>query len=197
LITDEIVGLLRKYNLFTIISVDGKPRTNFNGRGNYQIDEGIKKIIGAHLPFGLSVTIGKHNIDDLEQNVLYLIKKFHPTDIGLNNYLHPLRSKYSNNFEVVGRDCLNTLALIYEKIARKGIFIEPMTRRIGSIVEEIPRLKDCPACGNKIVALPEEVIGRCEYFCLHKMHLLDIETLSDSSPSSNHLWQSLSPINWK
>jgi uncharacterized protein len=197
MITEEAVEIIRKYALFTIISADGKPKTNRKARGHYDVHTAIKKLSNAKLPFGLSVTVSKHNIDTLESDVLYLIDKYKPKDLGLNNYLHPLDPNSSNQLEVFGKEYYYKIPSLYEKVATFGIFIEPITRRISSVVEEVPRLKDCPACGSKIVVLPNDAIGRCEYFCLHKAYPLDPETLTDANPCSAELWNQLSPINWQ
>lgn len=196
LITDKSADIIKRFNIFPIISIDGKKEENAAGRCECDIDDSIQKLKVRNISYALSITIGKHNIDSLEKNVTYLVEKYEPLEIGLNGYLHSMPFSHPNSYEVTGEDVVRRITSLYEPMAKKGIFIEQFMRRIRPFVEEAPRLKECPACGNKIVALPEGVVGRCEYFCLNKKHLLDRHNLEYSLEASDRIWRNLSPLNW-
>jgi len=192
----RIIQSIRRYDIFPIISIDGYAGRGNMSRGNYEIESCFKALRESGMHFGLSITLGKHNIIGFEKEILSIVDQFKPLEIGINNYLHSRLDCYPNEFYLAGEDISELLFRLYIHLAERGIFFEQLLRRMRPFIEETPRLKECPACGGKIVFLPDRTMGRCEYFSLNRLHLLEYSNPFSSIAMTNNEWAKLSPINW-
>lgn len=95
LITSSIAALLAEYDVFVIVSLDGKRDTHDKMRitraknGSFdQAIRGYNQLKDAGCRVGISQIIGKHNLDTFQDETLYLLNELKPDDLCVNSCLH-------------------------------------------------------------------------------------------------------------
>jgi radical SAM protein with 4Fe4S-binding SPASM domain len=184
-VTDSIANCLASSDVFVVVSVDGpaefhdKMRVYPSGLGSFsKTRKGYFTLRDHGCKVGISTVIGSHNVDRLDEVVQYLNREFNPVDIGLST-LHFLPS--GGNPALSGAQSTTaSLIRVYEAARKHGLYVEHIMRRIRPFVEKTPRIKDCPACGGKILVAPGGKIGLCEIFTgLDKFLIHDSNLFSD------------------
>ena len=97
------------------------------------------------------MVMGSHNIDKIDEHVLWLYEKYQPNGFGIN--LAHYRGGVVTEKIPVGKIVHAYTRLFYLSLEKK-IYIDQISRRIKPFIEGIPRLKDCNACGHKKVYIP-------------------------------------------
>ncbi|MFA5061366.1 MAG: radical SAM protein [Candidatus Pacearchaeota archaeon] len=168
-ITPELVQFFKKYKVELAISLDGPEQINdemriFKGnkKGTHKkILESIEMLKKEKIPFGISCTIGPHNINVLKENISYF-KKIGAGGVGFNTLLTAknkevpyLSINKSNDCLIEASDFANKNKLYEDRIQRK---VKAFNRT------EHPHFKDCGAIGNQLVFYPEGNIGVCQAY---------------------------------
>jgi len=103
LLDKKKVYFIKKHNIKVIVSIDGRKyahdmlRVFKDGRGSFdQVINGLERLKEARVDIGLSMVIGKHNIDTLKQEIDFLKERFSPLSFGVNYMKHP--TKLQNDF---------------------------------------------------------------------------------------------------
>ncbi len=103
LLNKNIVEYLKKENILTVISVDGRKshdriRVFRNKQGSYDlIKKNLNLLKRNGVKIGVSCVVGKHNIDNLFDDFKYIIDKFNPQSIGLNPLKYPSPKDFNFN----------------------------------------------------------------------------------------------------
>jgi len=170
LITDDIAKLFSEKDVFVGVSIDGPKEVNDkiriypNGKGAFNSAikgyEKLKKAQCKHV--GFSLTIASHNVDNLMENVEYLVKEFEPNAFGFNFLVDTYfkTNPYSVPIELATEKSIEA----FKYLRDKGIFEERMMRKIKPFVKGTIHLKDCGAIGNQIVVAPNGDVGPCQAF---------------------------------
>lgn len=166
LVTKSISQFLKKYGVFVIVSIDGIPsvhnryRKKKDNTDSYKearrgfeilIDEGCTAVVSSVFTDEYA-----HNVDECIAHMTDVIK---PKSIGLNLF-HVLENQKieNDNTEQYYERYIHS----FELARREGLYIEHIMRRIRPLVTRKVRVKDCGACGNRIVSDVDGNIGICE-----------------------------------
>jgi sulfatase maturation enzyme AslB (radical SAM superfamily) len=158
LLTDEVLARLKGTKAVLLISADGEPETTGQtrvGRGpdevTPQIFEGIARAAASGIPFGIAMVMADHNVDHIERQVRYLVDRFNPDSLGVNP-THFLANAPVPTIDADG------VADAYVRLLRvaieDGLYIDQISRRLTPMIRGVPLLKDCSACGSKLVYHP-------------------------------------------
>ena len=169
LITDEIADVLKKNDAYVIISLDGRKdshnraRKFFDGRDSFDdVSKGYMCLKEKGVKLGVSLVVGSHNIENLDEEVMYITEKFVPLDIGIST-LHLFPNSLNPN-EVDIKILSKNLENVYKTMREHGVYVEHLFRRIRPFVEQKARIYDCPSCNSKLLITPWDTIGFCEAF---------------------------------
>lgn len=153
-------------DVFTIVSIDGPAKFNnkvrTGGLDAYETAERALKLLKNHdCRVGLSITIGKHNFENIEECVEYLIKEFQPRDIGLNAFLHWVNGK-PNPYQIDAEEAFRAVIQGFTIAQKHGVYAEQPFRRLKPFAYRKPLLKDCSAPGERLVIAPGGAMGFCD-----------------------------------
>jgi uncharacterized protein len=201
LLDEEIINVIKKFKVGVSVSLDGKKEINDimrimkNGGGTYdKIINAIILLRKFNIPFGISCTINKHNINNLEENVKHFIE-LGASSIGFNILLNARYSK----IPLIPLTILNNKLLDASKKVNDFGFYEDRIQRKVSAFNGLPRFKDCGGVGNQLVFFPNGDIGTCEaYLCNQKSKIGNIRSFSfeeiEKSPIVKY-WTERYPLN--
>lgn len=197
----EIAAFLKKNDIFVIVSVDGIDDKNDiarqtpNGEGTFKVVEKAVEILQqAGNKIGLSITVGKHNIDNIHGTVEKLLTKFKPIDFGLNSCLHPINGK-ENSFQIESEEAARSLIRCFKIAREKGFYAEQLFRRIRPFIYKRPRLKDCSSSGGRFVLTPYGTIGMCDSFAYTNDYCENVDGFDLDKNEYYPEWKELSPVN--
>jgi uncharacterized protein len=167
LIDNKTAKSLAQYGVYIIISLDGPAplhnrfRIYKNGCGTAKdVLAGYKTYVKNGCLVGISCTIGKHNFRHLDRTLNYIKNELKPVNIGINlphgNDANVLVSGL--NKKQIGEDIFKKLSYFNSG----GLYVEHIMRKLKLIFTEQVKVNDCPACGGRLVILPNKKIGFCE-----------------------------------
>jgi len=146
LFDNNILEALKKYNVKVAVSLDGPKEVNdqmriaLDNKGTSEtIIPSLKKLNQYKIPFGVSCTIGPHNIDSLKENISFF-KELGATSVGFNTLLNARAYKIPQ----VSLNRLNESLIEASEIARlQSIYEDRIQRKYQAFHNSVPRLKDC------------------------------------------------------
>jgi radical SAM protein with 4Fe4S-binding SPASM domain len=195
--TSRKAEILAGRDIFVIISVDASPQVNDGVRvlpagSAYQAAEHAYHMLkekGCRL--GLSVTMGRHNLDAFTGEVEYLLQRFQPDDIGLNAFLHR-RSGQVNPYQVGSEEALAALIEGFNLTRAHGVYAEQPFRRLKPFVYRKPLLKDCSAPGERLVLTPGGLMGFCDSCYPQRSWFYPHDKFPEEDHADYRLWSNLS-----
>jgi len=202
LFDDEIIKQLKKFNVKISVSLDGSKKINDSMRitqsnkGTYnKIVSNLKKLNKNKIPFGISCTIGPHNVNNLKQNIK-LFKKLGAVSIGFNILLN---ARYYKIPQVSLNKLNNSLISASSLANSQNIYEDRVQRKIRAFNNQIPRLKDCGGVGNQLVFFPNGDIGVCEAYLGNRKYVVgNVKTLNYKDLEKNKIikkWTQRYPLN--
>jgi len=198
-LSDERADFLLREGVFVVLSLDGRELANDEGRGSGTYAQGIAaldRLRDRSVDFGISVTVGKHNAASLADDIEWLVERYRPRDLGLNPYLHGVLGRGKNPYQI-GEDSVDSILAAYERLMEKDLFMEQPMRRIRPIIQEVPRLKDCPACGGKVVVGPGGRVAPCEYFLMNGRESYAGPEYAGLADRIEEHWRRMAPVRWE
>lgn len=196
--TPNQAEVLAKRNVFVILSIDGKPEINdrvrpaLDGTSSFdhaQIAYQLLKRAGVRM--GISVTIGKHNIGNLREQVQFLLETFDPHDIGLNAFLH-WKGDHPNPYQINSHKSFQAFVEAFLVTRDLGVYAEQPFRRLKPFVLRKPLLKDCSSPGERLVLAPGGVLGFCDSCYPEGRYFYPFDQFPDRTHPDYLTWQSLS-----
>lgn len=166
LVTKSIAQFLKKHGVFVIVSIDGIPSVHNRYRKKKDKTDSYEE---ARRGFEILIAEGctavvssvftdeyAHNVEECIAHMTHVIK---PKSIGLNLF-HVLEKQEieNDNTEQYYERYIHS----FELARREGLYIEHIMRRIRPLVTRKVRVKDCGACGNRVVSDVDGNIGICE-----------------------------------
>jgi uncharacterized protein len=200
LITDEIAATCARYNVYAIVSMDGPAEVNDRARVDLGFNpstqktiRGYRKLQKAGCRMGISIMVGRHNVDSLSQSVRWLINELKPDEIGIAGVFHPLK-RQKNPFQAEADRVISALVETYIACRERGVYVDQVARRMRPFVSMRPKLKDCMACGGKVTATPWGMEGHCEYIAYFKGAAKRDLVQIDIAGNDDESWNSRSPV---
>ena len=202
LFDNQILEIFKKYKVKVSVSLDGPKEVNDQMRvtqenhGTFEeISSSLEMLNEKEIPFGISCTIGPHNINTLKENI-ELFKKMGATSIGFNILLNARYYKIPQ----VPLNKLNDNLIAASEVARlQGIYEDRVQRKYRAFHNSIPRLKDCGGVGNQLVFFPNGDIGVCEaHLCNRKYEVGTVDDFELDNIKNNDiikLWTERYPLN--
>lgn len=200
-VSPVLAGRLASMNTFMIVSMDGPPDVHnamrpMKGDSFRSAARTFHSLREAGCRVGISVTLTTGNIDSSLENFLWLMDRFHPDDMGLNPWLHPLKGGVPNPCQVSGERALEAVTSCMEAAIERGMYIEQLARRVRPFVNRTPRLKDCASSGGRLVAVPGGTVGTCDCMTVcgdHGVSIGDSRAISDIL----NTFRPLAPVNFQ
>ena len=200
-LTTEQAQLLAKNDVFIIVSLDGPPQVNdktrFAGKGISSYKAAEKAFFtfkDAGCRTGLSVTIGKHNIDGFTESLEFLLQRFPLNDIGLNAWLHP-QNAVSNPFQVSAEEAVEAFMEGWMIALDYGVYAEQPFRRLKPFVLRKPLLKDCSSPGERLLLVPGGKLGFCDSCYPKGEHFYSLNEFPERDSNEYQVWAGLSSVN--
>jgi len=202
LLDDQILETFKKYNVQVSVSLDGPKEANdqmritHEDKGTFEkISSSLKRLNEKEIPFGISCTIGPHNVDILRENI-ELFKKLGAVSIGFNILLNARYFKIPQ----ISLNKLNDSLIEASEVARlQNIYEDRVQRKYRAFHNSVPRLKDCGGVGNQLVFFPNGDIGVCEaHLCNRKYVVGNVENFELENLTGNEvikLWTERYPLN--
>jgi len=204
MINDEIAQYIFENSIFIVISIDGpselhdKARKMRNGESSHAAAiKGIEILKRHGCSFGVNAVLSKAISADIVETIDFLID-LEPKEIGCNS-LHFFFDG-ENPLEVTAKESAEAFIVLFSHAREKGIMLDHLLNRtrlnlFAHFIFRYVKLKDCPACGNRIVLTPDGKMGYCEGFSssgYDYFRIADIET--PPAISSYQKWKKLSPF---
>ncbi|MEK6862677.1 MAG: radical SAM protein [Nanoarchaeota archaeon] len=169
LIDYELAKFIKDNNINVAVSIDGpeeihnQARRNLVGNGSYYgalKGYNLLKDIGA--VHAISCTVGKHNVNHLEEVARFFVNELKPSSVGFNFMI--TRELSGNNFECSIEEATDAVLKAFEVLRDNGIYEDRILRRLEPVTEDKFHLKDCAAYGNQIVVRYDGMVGPCHAF---------------------------------
>ena len=165
IINNEIINLIKDYNIDLGISIDGLENTNDEMRIDNNNEGTFKKTISTisllsqnGVNFGISCTISKHNMEKLDE-VINLLEEYNIKGFGYNLPAENDNIVTSENeMQLIVKNLLKVEDIIFEKRIYEDRVIN---RRLKSFVEKTRWIKDCGGYGHQIAITPKGQVGIC------------------------------------
>ncbi|UCH96278.1 MAG: radical SAM protein [Candidatus Aminicenantes bacterium] len=199
MIKEEQVKFIKDNHLFLIVSLDGDKCVNDisrhykSGKGSFEdIRQCCQMLRRYDVKFGVSLVMGTHNIDRLEECVRYIMNEIRPVDLGIST-LH-LFPDGGHPYEVPIESLTERMIEVFKLVRTKNFYVEHLFRRIRPFVEQKIRWKDCPSCGNKLLIYPKNRIGFCEAFMGTDNYNVDLDGFDLETDEGYKQWSARSPL---
>lgn len=199
LISKKIAEQLKEFEVYVIVSIDGKKeshdkaRVTHAGAGSFEDTvTGYENLQEQDIAVGISLVAGSHNIETLEQDVMYLAEKYKPLDMGIST-LHLFKDERNPN-EVSMKKLSEKLHSVQLLMRENGVYIEHIFRKMRPFVEKSTRMYDCPSCNSKLLITPWNTIGFCEAFMEEESYFYDIDTFDLISCLGRKDWMNRIPL---
>lgn len=170
ILKDEIFEFFKSNKIFPIVSLDGREgihnimRKAINGKGTYKlVEKFINELIKRNISFGVSITVGVHNIKSLSEEIEFISKVFNPLTIGVQV---PYKLMGNNKPVDVDKEEFAKKMIEGIEILCKNKKIEPRTmKRFYSFIEKkVNPLGTCPGTNYRVVVDSRGFIGFCSAF---------------------------------
>ena len=202
MLTQEIVNHLARNQVACSISVDGLSdqhdamRVYPDGRGSFaDVMRNVALLKRAGVDFGISLTIGAHNVDVLPTMARGLCRELETKHIGCSLLMNVDRAHpaYAAPERVAGQ-----LVRLYQELCADNIRETTMARKVASFGFGEERLHHCGAGDGQIAVMPNGDIGICHYAAAEGKWIIGnvrepAEKLSCSSELTE--WTRRSPVN--
>ena len=199
----EWARFLAQHDTFVIVSCDGVGEDNDRARHSRKGDgtwdavcRCVDRLHAEGVRTAVSVTVGSHNLDNLEQSFAGVIERLRPMDIGLNSCLHPPFGQARNEWACPPLDATRRMLEAYSAARARGVYVEQFNRRVRPFAMRTHRLKECPACGGRLVAQPDGTVSFCDSFSFTPDFSYPLEEFDLDSNPDYPRWAALSPVNW-
>ena len=167
LINDEIIKIMKKYEIQVGVSLDGIPKINDLQRGkSKEVIEGLEKLKEHKITIGVTCVLTSINIEYLTEFIEFLDNFENVYAVGFDI----LKKKYGN-LSPPSLDQINLIISSYKK-ARRIKFREIESAKF-LILKKIPRYKYCFGCSLKTIYVdPEGDLYPCASFDQDKRFFL-------------------------
>lgn len=172
LLTEKLIDEIKRIvpNIKFIISLDGKKQINdiyrvdWNGNSIYEkTTKAIELVKNKNIELGISMVIGNHNINELKENVLYVIDKYKPSSLGTNFMKHPTPEQLEYEGLIDPKKYATELYEVFKLAREKGTYFELVSRKLVPFINKQFRYFDCGASAGSTINIDSRGnIGPCK-----------------------------------
>lgn len=169
---------MQRFNV--AVSLDGpkeihnEARIYSGGKGTYDnVIRGINILKDNGVNFGLSCTIGKHNVDSLDKIMEWFVTDVEAKSVGFNILLH--QTGGTNTMSAPIEKVTKKIIDAFEIAREHGIYEDRILRQVRAFSEEMFYPYDCGGCGRQIVYTPDDKIGPCLAFLGTKEYFVPVK----------------------
>lgn len=199
LIDEEKAKFLKLHNVYTVVSLDGRAKSNdkmrcyYNGRGSFNDTARGLFILKKVMPgcYGISCTLGIHNAETLVEEISYLQNTFEPCCTGINVFHY--QPDGNCPIKIDDQTICNALLNSFKVARKQGIAIYQFANIIKAFVDHKRNVDYCPACTNKLLFSPKGRVGRCETLMNNKNFSIPLEEFINSGMPSHLDWTGYTP----
>lgn len=162
----EIAEELRDHRVNVLVSLDGRKaqhdraRQLLRGGDSFETAlTGFNTYKTARCNVGISAVVGRHNVEDIEECILYL-QSLGPASIGLN-YCHLLTGGNSG-LELPMDEYVDAIERVYRVQGTTKIVIEQISRVLVGLIKEEANYVQCQAAGRGITVDWQGNVGPCK-----------------------------------
>lgn len=193
LLTEDKVNFLAEHNVKAIVSMDGQEsihnslRLTHSGQGSFdKVDRGVRLLKEKGVELGLSLVVGRHNVDNLIPQIGWMIHEYQPVSMGVNYMKPPTRELKDYPYLITPQEYVDAIYQVFKTYRHTGVFFELLYRRLDPFVNRGVRRHDCGAAsGTTINVDPKGNIGPCKSFLILNELSAPID-LQISEDSGNH-----------
>ena len=201
-LNDNIIEFIAKNNIKCIVSMDGFKHNHDilrrdikdNGTWDY-INNNIMRLKEKKIEFSISMVIGKHNIDEIEQIIEFYIHKYKIKALGVNFMKPPNIKKNNYEYFVDEKEYSNTIYNMHKKFRSYGLFLELLYRHLDPFVNKYFRFHDCGAAGGVNLNIStNNKIGPCKSFLILEDFAMSELDIKEYEKIIIKQWGNRSPI---
>lgn len=169
LLNSRMLKFLHAKRVGISISADGlrisnnSARRDMRGRGTFDATvKALERVLHVYSECAISLTIGKHNIAHILEDVCYLNNRFKKPIFSFNVMLSHFYN--DNPLQTSTRQLITALRKIYQMALDGTIRWDKLNDRWYNFVTPNDNLAYCLAYGSQLVLLPDGSIGPCHAF---------------------------------
>lgn len=197
LLNEKSIQVLKKYNVQTIVSIDGVTDIENKHRISQgkqtttsKIFNGLNAALENDLPVGISMVYNGEPIENIIKSISYLKEKFDIKSVGFN-YLH-----YAG-FEKIEHDksiaymqkYAEALFEVYNYCRLNNIFEEQSNRIIEPIIMQKFRTGHCSSQSSQVTIMPNGQISPCKTFASANKDCCSLESWLSNNETSLQLFK--------
>ncbi len=203
LITKEIATSLRQFPFITLaVSIDGPKdihdlyRIDRAGHPTFdQTHQGIRILQETGINFGVSCTLGEHNVDRAEEILVWLQNTYNVSSLGFNILIGTANLAIKNQ-QLYAERVTNKIISCFLIARERGIYEDRIMRKVRSFVDGHVYFYDCGGCGQQIVISPDGQIGVCQaYYGTKKYFTKFTDNFNPETHPYWAEWRMRSPLN--
>lgn len=172
LINGKRAEFIASHNIKVIVSIDGSKethdtlrRTHGDGGSFEKVHRGVLLLKELNVSLGISMVIGKHNVDRLIEEIGYVIESYRPISLGVNFMKPPTKAQKDFPFLVSPEQYVRAIYAAYKVYRETGVFFELVYRKISPFVNQRFRYHDCGAAAGTTINIDAKGnIGPCKSF---------------------------------
>lgn len=201
LMSEEIVNFIKKSHIKLIVSLDGTRRmhnllrVDHAGKGSFdRVIKGLEIIRKKEIEYGLSLVVGKHNVDKLLQTTRWIINNFKPASLGVNFIKPPTPGLTKYKYLISPKLYALKIYEVFQKVRSKGVYLELVMRKAEPFVYRKFKFYDCGASAGTTINIDAKGnVGPCKSFLIMGKDYSKSTKTSFYSSILNR-WKKRSPI---
>lgn len=190
LIDKEKALFIKRNNIYPAVTFDGDENTHnmvrkyANNKGTYKdVMAGYRILQRLNFPIGVTLTLGRYNVEKLAEFVKLFADKFKPSTMATNTMVD--YEDGGNEYVCDGTILADNLIKAFKVAREEGMYLVKyvMDNRVKPFVEKLPRLKGCTGTGSRIMVLPDGALAVCAAYATNsKIKLQDNPATKDFIP---------------
>ena len=169
LVDRSTIEVVRETKAQVSVSIDGPQdlhdAARVDGRGFGSFDSALRGFLllqEAGLNPAVSCTLGRHNIEHIEEIARFIATELHPPGMGFNVLLPTISG--GNPVDTSHEFAAGQLLRAFIILRKYGIYEDRLMRRLEPFTQKQIHLKDCMGVGGQIVLSPDGRIGPCQAY---------------------------------
>ena len=205
LIDEEMIPILKKYNILISVSMDGRKevhdenRLDLSGNGSFdKVLAGIKLLKSNGLEPSISCVMAQNAINECIDTIRFIVEELGVKGVGFNHVsIIPGLNFYDAEYEEKFAD---SILKVQEYIQKhyEGVYERRMGHKVNMYIDKMLVRADCTGCGEQISVSPDGMIGVCQgYMGSRKTFnnsVFDQNYLPENDPVFQE-WSMRSPLN--